>query len=380
MASAQDRAQAWKTMPFSSKIFFFAGVFCLFGALVLTVTSADFDSQSVWDVLETVVVAGAFAILWAYVAAMRRYWWFAVLGPLQAAANYYLHRYGPNHHSLADDLPALQHKFQVDAWVEFALIVAGYVLFLIFFGREGNRFFRTRTEVQLAGKIHGALVPQQHHTIGAFEMFGSSVPSSEVGGDLFDIVQVDGTWHAYIADVSGHGVAAGMLMAMIKSATSMQLTKTQRPDDLLRDLNEVLQPVTAPANYLTFAYVSGNTSPDLTFALAGHLPVLHYQKLAGNIVERSDSNVPIGLFQNQTFAISRLTLNPGDLLALITDGFTEVFDSRERELGLEDFKTALSNCAERPLPEIYRELRARTLKFGKQTDDQTMLLIRRLAS
>jgi serine phosphatase RsbU (regulator of sigma subunit) len=166
---------------------------------------------------------------------------------------------------------------------------------------------------------------------------------------------------------------------MIKSATSMQLTKTQRPDDLLQDLNEVLQPVTAPANYLTFAYVSGTAGPDLTFALAGHLPVLHYQKIGGNIVEHSDSNVPIGLFRNQTFASSRLTLNSGDLLALITDGFTEVFDSRERELGLEDFKTALSNCAEKPLPEIYRELRARTLKFGKQTDDQTMLLIRRLS-
>jgi hypothetical protein len=380
MASDESRAQAWKTMPFSSKVFFFAGVFCLFGALILTVSSADFESQSVTDVVKTVVIAGAFAIVWAYFGATRRYWWFAVLGPLQWFANYLLHRYAPIPNSLAGDLPALKHKFLVDAWVEFALIVAGYIFFLIFFGREGNRFFRTRTEVQLAGKIHGALVPQQHHTIGAFEMFGSSVPSSEVGGDLFDIVQNNGTWHAYIADVSGHGVAAGMLMAMIKSATAMQLTKTGRPDDLLQDLNEVLQPVTAPANYLTFAYVSGNTGPDLTFALAGHLPVLHYQKLGGTIVERSDSNVPIGLFRNQTFEISRLTLGPGDLLALITDGFTEVFDSRERELGLEDFKSALSNCAEKPLPEIYRELRGRTLKFGKQTDDQTMLLIRRLAS
>jgi hypothetical protein len=378
MASEQDRAHAWTTMPFSSKIFFFAGVFCLFGALILTVSSADFQSQSPWDVADTVVIAGAFAILWAYVAAMRRYWWFAVIGPMQAMANYYLHRFGPVHHPLDGDLPALQHKFFVDAWVEFALIVAGYVLFLIFFGREGNRFFRTRTEVQLAGKIHGALVPQQHQTIGPFEMFGSSVPSSEVGGDLFDIVQSNGTWHAYIADVSGHGVAAGMLMAMIKSATAMQLTKTQRSEHLLQDLNEVLQPVTAPANYLTFAYVSGNSNPELTFALAGHLPVLHYQRLNRSMMERSDSNVPIGLFKNQTFTVSKLTLEPGDLLALITDGFTEVFDSRERELGLEDFKAALSNCAEKPLPEIYRELRERTLKFGKQTDDQTMLLIRRL--
>jgi hypothetical protein len=378
MASGQPRAQAWESMPLPSKVFFFAGVFCLFGALILTVSSADFDSQSTADVVKTVLISGAFAIVWAYVGAMRRYWWFAILGPLQFIANYLLHRYSPVPYSLAGDLPALKHKMLVAAWVEFALIVAAYILFLIFFGREGSRFFRTQTEVQLAGKIHGTLVPTQHQTLGPFEMFGSSVPSSEVGGDLFDIVQSNGTWHAYIADVSGHGIAAGMLMAMIKSATSMQLTKTQRPGDLLQDLNEVLQPVTAPANYLTFAYVSGNTSPDLTFALAGHLPVLHYQKLGRAIVEHTDTNVPIGMFPNQTFVISQLTLSPGDLLALITDGFTEVFDSQERELGMEDFKVALANCAEKPLPEIYRDLRARTLKFGKQSDDQTMLLIRRL--
>jgi serine phosphatase RsbU (regulator of sigma subunit) len=82
------------------------------------------------------------------------------------------------------------------------------------------------------------------------------------------------------------------------------------------------------------------------------------------------------MFKNQSFAVSKLTLVPGDLLALITDGFTEVFDSHEREMGMDDFKSALASCAEKALPEIYRELRDRTLKFGKQTDDQTMLLVR----
>jgi hypothetical protein len=344
--------------------------------LFLTISSPGFQSQSIGDVLGTVVFAGAFAILWAYVASRRRYWWFAVLFPLQLLVKFLLVRYGPVHRSLASDLPALERKFQMDAWAEFALIVATYVLFLVFFGREGNRFFRTQTEVRLAGEIHRTLVPQKHETIGPFEIFGSSVPSSEVGGDLFDIVQSDGTWHAYVADVSGHGVPAGILMAMIKSAAAMQLTKTHRPDDLLRDLNEVLQPVTAPANYLTFACVSGKSSEDLSFALAGHLPILHYQKRTKTILEHSDSNLPIGMFKNQSFAVSKLTLVPGDLLALITDGFTEVFDSHEREMGMDDFKSALASCAEKALPEIYRELRDRTLKFGKQTDDQTMLLVR----
>jgi serine phosphatase RsbU (regulator of sigma subunit) len=376
MSSWQANAETWKTMPLSSSIFFYAGVFCLFGALILVPSNASFQSQSVVDVLLTVVVAGFFAILFAYAATIRKYWLFAILFPLQLLVNSLLVRYGPRHHSLESNLPELNHKLVLAVSVEFVLIVAAYTLFLLFFSREGNRFFRTQTEVRLAGEIHRTLVPQKHETIGNFEMFGSSVPSSEVGGDLFDIVQSDGMWHAYVADVSGHGVAAGILMSMIKSAAAMQLTKIQKPAELLSDLNDVLQPVTAPANYLTFAYVSG-AKDDLSFALAGHLPILHYRKQEKTVIEHSDSNLPIGMFKGQQFAISKINLPPGDLLALITDGFTEVFDKEEQEIGMEDFKSALAACAEKPLPEIYRELRARTLRFGKQTDDQTMLLIRR---
>ena len=378
MASWQGNAQTWKAMPLSSSILFFAGVFCLFGSLVLIVSSMDFQEQTIPSMILTVAIGGGIAILWAYAGFTRIYWLLAVLAVLQLSVNILLGKYGQAHSSLEGRPAELQLKLLLNGRVEIALIVAGYVLFVLFSIREGNRFFRTQTEVRLAGEIHRALVPQKHETIGNFEMFGSSVPSSEVGGDLFDIVQNNGTWHAYVADVSGHGVAAGILMSMIKSAASMQLTKLQKPEDLLRDLNDVLQPVTSPANYLTFAYVSG-TNGDLSYALAGHLPILHYRKQSKTVIEHSDSNLPIGIFKDQAFAVSKVDVPPGDLLAIITDGFTEVADSDEREMGMEDFKLALGSCAEKPLPEIYRELRSRTLKFGKQTDDQTMLLIRRVA-
>jgi len=377
---------SWKAVPLTSRITFFAAVFCLFGALLLVAESANFDAQSPADVFWIVVISGSFAMVWAYAGTSRKYWMFAVLFVLQALLNYLMRRYGSAPPSLAGDLPQLKNRLVLDAVVEFVLIVAAYILFLVFFAREGRRYFRTQTEVRLAGEIHRALVPQKHETIGNFEMFGTSVPSSEVGGDLFDIVESDGAWHAYVADVSGHGVAAGILMSMIKSAASMQLTKLQRPADLLRDLNDIMQPITSPANYLTFAYVSGGYrgdddggAHDLSYALGGHLPILHYQRQRKSVIEHADSNLPIGMFQGQTFAISKIDLPAGDLLAIITDGFTEVADSAERELGMEDFKAALAGCAEKPLPEIYRELRERTLKFGKQTDDQTMLLIRRVA-
>jgi sigma-B regulation protein RsbU (phosphoserine phosphatase) len=285
-------------------------------------------------------------------------------------------RFGAHHLLNPHDL---QRKLIVNGFIEIVLIIAGYILFLVFFNHEGARFFKTKTEVRLAGEIHRTLVPPRHETIGNVELFGRSIPSSEVGGDLFDFVEGDGAWHAYVADVSGHGMAAGILMSMIKSAASMQLNKLKKPADLLADLNDVMQPFTSPANYLTFAYVSGNRTDRLSFALAGHLPILHYRAQTKTVVECSDSNVPIGLFKNQTFESSQLTLQRGDLLAIITDGFTEVFDKKDREIGMDEFKSMLLACADKPLPEMYRQLRANTMDFGKQTDDQTMLLIRRVA-
>jgi hypothetical protein len=372
----EQKAQTWKMLPLSSSITFFAGVFCLFATLVLVGTGMSFQSQSWLEMIGGAVISGGFAIAWAYAGVRRILWMFPALFVLQFVANAVLQMFLGARHTL--NVQEMESKLRVHGIVEIVLIVLGYALFVVFFNREGIRFFRTQTEVRVAGEIHRSLVPVRHETIGNVELFGTSIPSSEVGGDLFDIVQSEGRWHAYVADVSGHGVASGILMSMTKSAAFMQLTKLKKPDDLLSDLNDVMQPFTSPANYLTLAYVGGNGTAHLNFALAGHLPILHYRAQTKTIIEHSDSNVPIGMFKNQNFTISQLSLQPGDLLAVITDGFTEVFDAKEKEIGMEQFKTMLLRRAEKSLPEIYRELRAETMKFGKQTDDQTMLLIRRL--
>ena len=373
----KEQSQTWRTLPLASSVRFYGGVFCLFAALNLISTSMDFRSQSAVDLIGNASIGGGCAILWALAGTRRIIWLFFVAAFVQViAASMSSMRFSAHHLLSPHDL---QRKLIVNGFIEIVLIIAGYILFLIFFNHEGARFFKTQTEVRLAGEIHRTLVPPRHQTIGNVELFGRSIPSSEVGGDLFDFVEGDGAWHAYVADVSGHGLAAGILMSMIKSAASMQLNKLKKPADLLADLNDVMQPFTSPANYLTFAYVGGNGTDRMSFALAGHLPILHYEAQTKSVVERSDSNVPIGLFKNQTFESSHLSLQPGDLLAIITDGFTEVFDKKDREIGMGEFKSMLLACAEKPLPEIYRELRANTMAFGKQTDDQTMLLIRRVA-
>ena len=372
----KEQSQTWRTLPLASSVCFYGGVFCLFAALNLISSSMDFRSQSVVNLIGNASFGGGCAILWALAGTRRIIWLFFVAALIQVAASSVT--------SIAQRSPPLKPKrsaAQADRERIYRDLSDYRRLHPVprFLQPRRSKVLQDQTEVRLAGEIHRTLVPPRHQTIGNVELFGRSIPSSEVGGDLFDFVEADGAWHAYVADVSGHGMAAGILMSMIKSAASMQLNKLKKPADLLADLNDVMQPFTSPANYLTFAYVGGNGTDRLSFALAGHLPILHYQAQTKTVVERSDSNVPIGLFKNQTFESSQLTLQRGDLLAIITDGFTEVFDKKDREIGMDEFKSMLLACAEKPLPEIYQQLRANTMDFGKQTDDQTMLLIRRVA-
>src|SRR5581483_4228432 len=87
---------------------------------------------------------------------------------------------------LARDSPAFETKLQIDANGALALIIAGYVLFFIVFRWEGRRYFTAHTEIQLAADIHRSLVPPLSFRTDRFEVYGVSVPSGQVGGDLVD--------------------------------------------------------------------------------------------------------------------------------------------------------------------------------------------------
>jgi serine phosphatase RsbU (regulator of sigma subunit) len=256
-------------------------------------------------------------------------------------------------------------------------IIAGYSLLAGFIRKEGMRLFTTIAEVKLAGEVHRALVPAVSCRMGEFEFYGASVPSGQVGGDLVDVTGRDVEWTAYVADVSGHGVQAGMVMAMVKSAARMGSSAGENLSALLADLNRVLLSVSAPNVFVTLACIgSAKSGSSLKFALAGHLPVLHYRKRLQTVEERSVSNLPIGIMNDATFESATIDCEEGDLLAVVTDGLTEAADHNGEELGLEPLKAILLKSDGNSLEKIMNDLRGRSLKQGKQIDDQTVLLVR----
>ena len=152
-------------------------------------------------------------------------------------------------------------------------ITVGYVCFAYVSITEGRRYFRVHAEMALAAEIHQVLVPAIDSKASDFDFCGSSLPSGEVGGDLIDVFQNNRGWIAYIADVSGHGVAPGVVMGMVKSAARMQLSSAEKTDALLEHLNSVLLPIKKPETFVTFAYLAWN-GERLEYSTAGHPPIL----------------------------------------------------------------------------------------------------------
>src|SRR5262249_41553866 len=101
-----------------------------------------------------------------------------------------------------------------------------------------------------------------------------SIPSTEMGGDLIDVVESDGRLLAYIADISGHGLPAGQLMGMLKTAMRVSRQLGQEPVAMLESVDRVLPTVKEPNMYATLALMSFDDSSEAEYSLAGHPPIL----------------------------------------------------------------------------------------------------------
>jgi len=358
------------------RICFYGGVFALFasfGALSLLMSTAYIRPLLI---ALNIVISGGFAIGYAAVSVRKRYWLIPIIGIIEGFAFLLVaRRYGADLELIAESSP-LHRQMHILAAIGMVSVVLGYTLFVVYFYRQGARYFRAHNEIAMAGEIHRALVPPIHKTIGSFEVYGISIPSGEVGGDLVDVAEDSESWTGYVADVSGHGVSAGLLMAMFKTAVRTR-AKDVSAAKLLTEVHRALYPLKTPNMFATVGVLQC-TGRDFNLALAGHPPLLHYVRSCGEVREYPSTDLPLGILPEQSFSSTQVVCQRGDVLVLITDGLTEVFDTKGREMGIGPVKDALREFVNRPLPELSANLRQTALNFGRQDDDQTMLIVRYL--
>ncbi|HKV81580.1 MAG TPA: PP2C family protein-serine/threonine phosphatase [Candidatus Sulfotelmatobacter sp.] len=372
---SRPRADFLKSIPRSSQAIAIIGVFSLFASMGLISMLMSPVHQTIESTLVTVAIYGGFAVGYAALWIARKFWLIPVWAILQAgtvtlAANIFQAGIIEGRKDLEQQLVAL-------GGCAIVAIVVAYIAFINFIRREGSRYFRIQTEIELAREIHRSLVPTFERKLAGYEIFGASVPSGEVGGDLVDIAESSNEWIVYITDISGHGVASGVLMAMLKTSIRGGLGANSSLGALLEGVHRTLYPLKMPNMFATAAVLQLRPgSKTVTYSLAGHPALMRYCSQKRTIVEYASQNLPLGILPEQQFATDRLECDPGDVLLLLTDGFSEVFDVNAAELGMEPIKNAFLKAADRPLSEIFERLRNVSLSFGKQDDDQTILLVR----
>ena len=351
------------------------GIFSLFASIGLVSMLMSPVHQTIESALVTVAIYGAFAVGYAALWIARKFWLIPVWALFQAAAlaiRANIFRAG-----IIEGREELEQQLVTLGACAIVAIVVAYIAFINFVRREGSRYFRIQTEIELAHEIHRSLVPTFERKLTGYEIFGASIPSGEVGGDLVDIAQGSNEWTVYIADISGHGVASGVLMAMLKTSIRSGLGANRSLSGLLEGVHRTLYPLKMPNMFATAAVLQLRPgSKSVTYSLAGHPALMRYSSQQGAIVEYASQNLPLGILPEQQFATDRLECDPGDVLLMLTDGFSEVFDVNAAELGIEPIKRAFLEAADRPLSEIFERLRNVSLSFGKQDDDQTVLLVR----
>ncbi len=373
----------WKSTPAKARIVSLLGVFLLFSTIGFSVDVMQLGQQRVTALIISVALNGIFAIGYAVVGTVlydRK--WYAIAGifVVQNIVMTSIYRVLPVRPLPATmdaaDLAHLQHRLTLSAWANIAAMVLGYSCFLWVMITEGRRYFRAHAEIELASEIHRTLVPTIDTTVRDFEFYGRSVPSGEVGGDLIDVFHDERGWIAYVADVSGHGVAPGVVMGMVKSAARMRLASDSSAG-LLESLNSVLCSVTKPEMFVTFAYLaSTGAEVKCAYSLAGHPAILHYHAATREFSEITCSNLPLGMFDRQSYASSTVECAPGDLFLLLTDGLLEVEDAKGEEFGLAGVKAVVSQHAGDPVKTIFQALLDAAQHHGRASDDQSLLIVR----
>jgi len=239
---------------------------------------------------------------------------------------------------------------------------------------------RTAQELEIAKQVQAKLFPQTLPQLETLEYAGICIQARAVGGDYYDFLDLGrGRLGLVIADISGKGIAAALLMANLQAnLRSQSAIALYQPQRFLRSVNQLFCANTTDSSYATllFAHYEDETRC-LRYANCGHYsPIL----LRGDgTLERLDATgTVLGLFQQWACSIEERELFPGDILAFFTDGVTEAFDEAGEEFGEERLIEALRRNREQPAQALVATVVEEIRQFGRgeQFDDITLMVAR----
>lgn len=246
---------------------------------------------------------------------------------------------------------------------------------------------RLQKELQVAQEIQQMLLPDDFPDVIGYDISSYYQAAKEVGGDLFDFVEVDEqSIGICVADVSGKGVPGSLVMTMIRTALRLEARGNKDTADVMTKVNSFVTDDMRKGMFVTMFYVYlDSRERTVSFSSAGHNPMILYRGKSKKTYYLNPSGFPLGItlpdirLFAEKIQTDRIRLHPEDILILYTDGITEAMNAKRELYGEERFLAAIRKYGHLEVGEFVKSIKDDILAFTggfEQNDDITFVAIK----
>src|SRR6056297_2350161 len=241
---------------------------------------------------------------------------------------------------------------------------------------------RLREQINIAKEIQNSLLPSVIIQPKNTQIAASFSPAVEVAGDYYDVFFIGENTFLIVADVSGKGIPASLLMSSFRSAVKIMVQDPSTLPELVSRVNDHIAQNDIADRFVTAMFVLlDQKEGSFKYSNAGHDPIILYRKERDEFFEISNNGIPIGIFEDQEYIEETFKLEAGDVFVIYTDGIPEARNEKKEEFGFSRLKQVIKENWNRTAIEIKDAILSAVEQFvqtAKQHDDTTFIVVKYL--
>jgi len=238
-------------------------------------------------------------------------------------------------------------------------------------------------QLKIASRIQSKLFPQEMPETAKFDIYGMNEPAKAVGGDYFDFIKLDeDKLIGIIADVSGKGIPAALLVSMVRTIFRMIVEhfKEYSVEKILNAINDILCKENIEGRFVTAAcFLVNSKTNKIEIANAGHDPAMFFSSKTKKIIELEIDGIVLGISENENFEKKIMDFTEGDILLLYTDGVVEARNTEGEFFEFDRLTKIIQNNNKYPASYLVRKIYREVTKFmnnQSKSDDITIISIK----